>query len=95
MGLVKSARKYPPQGVPLQAPEAHGHSQHEEHQCYEERGHFLGRVPQGVPSVSAALSSAGHWTGDLHWEAADNLHQHLLMATWTWLCWRAGDACLS
>lgn len=79
MGLVKSARKCPPQGVPLQTPEAHGHTQHEKHECYEERGHFLSRVSESFSSVSAAVSSAGHRIGDLHWKASDDLHQHLLM----------------
>ncbi|XP_053778986.1 BCL2/adenovirus E1B 19 kDa protein-interacting protein 3 isoform X1 [Desmodus rotundus] len=70
------------QGVPVPAPEAHGHAQHEEHECHEEGGRLLGRVPQSLPAVSAALPLAGHWAGDLHRAAADHLHQHLLTRNW-------------
>lgn len=79
MGLVKPAGEHPPEGVPVQAPEAHGHPQHEEHKRHEEGGCLLGRVSQSLPSVSAALTPVGHWVGDLHRAAPDHLHQHLLM----------------
>nr|KAF6424531.1 BCL2 interacting protein 3 [Molossus molossus] len=67
------------QGVPVQAPKAHGHPQHEEHQRHEEGGCLFGRVSQSLPSISAAVTPAGHWVGNLHRAASDHLHQHLLM----------------
>lgn len=78
MGLVKPAGKCPPKGVPVQAPEAHSHPQHEEHECHEEGGCVLGRVSQSLPAVAAALTPAGHRLGDLRWTAPGGL-QHLLM----------------
>lgn len=68
MGLVQQAREHPTQGIPVQTSQAHSHSQHEKHQCNEERGHILSRIFEGFPSISASFSFACYWTRDLHWK---------------------------
>ncbi|XP_036867200.2 BCL2/adenovirus E1B 19 kDa protein-interacting protein 3 isoform X2 [Manis javanica] len=70
------------QGVPLQTPEARHRPEHEEHERHEEGRHLLGRVPEGVPPVPAALPPPGRRTGDLYWKAPDHLHQYLLRKNW-------------